>query len=801
MKHYTLFLLFTLLSIVAGAQTYYPVTHTSGTQTIGTNNVTVTGLGSVYVPGISCGVGPYGIGLSNLPGGFMFQFSTPINRIRCRFYAFHNTESYVVFGNGVQHLITTPDVSLTTIGCPATSILPTVTSTGVVLNANPSTIPLVDNIHQVDILFSTPMDSVRVWRLLSTNGGACIHDFQFSFDTMAVITQPYIDTVKCPSDSVHVAFTTISNFQAGNVFTLQLSNASGSFAAPTNIGTLAATTAGTIHGKLPNSLPGTGYRVRIVSTNPVRTSADNGVNIKVVGGMGSVLATSNSPICQDATLNLSASGGLPNATYDWTGPNSYTSATQNPSITGAQPTHSGDYIVTASLNGCSVKDTVTVLVKPKPAVPTANNNGPVCEGASINLTSNSTTPGALYNWTGPNSFTAGQQNPTITTTVLAHTGVFSVTATLNGCTSAAGTTSVTIKPYPTVPTAGNNTPICAGADLNLTANTSTAGVTYTWTGPNGFTSSIQNPTIPAAGPNDAGTYTVKATLNGCTSGAASTTPVINIVSSIGGWASPSDTVCAGSTVTFVVVPNNPGPTPTYQWYKNGAQISGANSTLYATSAVSDGDSFYCQMIAPNVCANTLNLYSNGIKMHVLPITTTPSIDINSNPATPLPGQNILFMATVSNGGYQPTFQWQRNGQNVVGAIHANWSTSGLHPNDKINCIVQSSDPCATPKNAFSDTMVVNFPTGINEVNKGELSLYPNPNNGEFIVNIPLAPFKGGNLRVDVVDAVGRKVYQSIYQANTPTIEIALPASVANGVYMLKLRADEETHTIRFTVNR
>ncbi|WP_276134999.1 T9SS type A sorting domain-containing protein [Polluticoccus soli] len=791
MKNYTLFLLVMLLSVAAGAQTYYPVTHNSGPQTIGGRTVTVTGINvSSVFPAFNC-VGPYLIGSGGI-NGYKFEFSTPVYKVRTNFAIMHTGENVRFFINGSQYMLTPTDVSALPVSCSGMG------GTAIALSGDLSfnTAAGAHQGAQVNISSLTAIDSIRIMHTTGAGGG-CLMDFAFADDTTITITQPYIDTLKCPSDSVHVAFTVNQTMQAGNVFTLQLSNAFGSFATPVTIGTLTATTSGIIHGKLPNVTPGTGYRVRIVSTNPARASQDNGINIKVVNTLGSVLATSNSPICEDGTLNLSASGSLPNTTYGWTGPNSYTSAIQNPTIASAQPTQSGDYIVTASLNGCSVKDTVTVLVKPKPAVPTANNNGPVCEGASINLTSNSTTPGALYNWTGPNSFTASQQNPTIATTVLAHTGTYSVTASLNGCTSAAGTTNVTIKPYPAVPTAGNNTPICAGANLNLTANSSTSGVTYSWTGPNGFTSATQNPTINAAGPNDAGTYQVTATLNGCTSAAGSTVPVINIVSSIGGWASPSDTVCAGSTVTFVVVPTNPGPTPTYQWYKNGAAISGANSTLYVTSAVADGDSFYCQMIAPNVCANTLNLYSNGIKMHVLPITTTPSIDISSNPSAPLPGQNILFIANVSNGGYKPTFQWQRNGQNVTGAIHANWSTSGLHPNDKINCIVESSDPCATPKAAYSDTMVVNFPTGINDMNKGELSLYPNPNNGSFVVYLPSA---GGHVRIDVVNAVGQKVYTVPMAAGTK-MEVTLPASVANGAYMLKLTTNNGVQTIPFTVNR
>lgn len=61
--------------------------------------------------------------------------------------------------------------------------------------------------------------------------------------------------------------------------------------------------------------------------------------------------------------------------------------------------------------------------------------------------------------------------------------------------------------------AGSNTPVCAGASLNLTATT-VAGATYSWTGPNGFTSALQNPSL-AFSAAYAGVYTVQATLAGC----------------------------------------------------------------------------------------------------------------------------------------------------------------------------------------------------------------------------------------------------------------------------------------------
>jgi hypothetical protein len=87
----------------------------------------------------------------------------------------------------------------------------------------------------------------------------------------------------CPSGTVSVPYTAAGTYTAGNIFTAQLSNASGSFASPTNIGTLTSTASGTINATLPGSPAGTGYRIRVVSSTPVVTSTDNGSNLTVVG--------------------------------------------------------------------------------------------------------------------------------------------------------------------------------------------------------------------------------------------------------------------------------------------------------------------------------------------------------------------------------------------------------------------------------------------------------------------------------------------------------------------------------------
>lgn len=101
-------------------------------------------------------------------------------------------------------------------------------------------------------------------------------------------------------------------------------------------------------------------------------------------------------------------------------------------------------------------------------------------------------------------------------------------AVILGCEST-NSTFVSATPActpPPAPTAGNNGPLWTGMTLNLTAST-VPGATYSWTGPNGFSSTAQNPSILSATAIYSGLFSVTASAGGCTSVAATTSVIVN----------------------------------------------------------------------------------------------------------------------------------------------------------------------------------------------------------------------------------------------------------------------------------
>lgn len=82
--------------------------------------------------------------------------------------------------------------------------------------------------------------------------------------------------------AITVPFTATGTYNPGNVFTAQLSDASGSFTNPVILGTVSGVTSGTINGTIPAGTPsGTGYRVRVVSSSYPVTGTNNGTDISI----------------------------------------------------------------------------------------------------------------------------------------------------------------------------------------------------------------------------------------------------------------------------------------------------------------------------------------------------------------------------------------------------------------------------------------------------------------------------------------------------------------------------------------
>ena len=163
--------------------------------------------------------------------------------------------------------------------------------------------------------------------------------------------------------------------------------------------------------------------------------------------------------------------------------------------------------------GCADTDYVNVTVRPSPTA-SASNDGPYCEGETINLFGY---PDGMssYDWTGPDGFSSSSQNPTIPDATTSASGTYTLVVTdAYGCTDTANT-DVTVHPSPSASASSSDSIYCVGDTIYLYGGPD-GMVSYNWTGPNGFASTLQNPIIPNADTLYSGIFTLTVTdANGC----------------------------------------------------------------------------------------------------------------------------------------------------------------------------------------------------------------------------------------------------------------------------------------------
>ncbi len=210
-----------------------------------------------------------------------------------------------------------------------------------------------------------------------------------------------------------------------------------------------------------------------------------------------------------------------------------------------------------------------ILNDPNAPVVTASAVSPICEGASILLTGTSDSAGVVWSWSGPMSFTSSVQNPVIANAVPAQSGIYTLYATKNNCTSATDTATVLVHPTPATPVASDNTPICSGSTLQLSSST-VAGATYKWTGPKSFTASIQSPAIINVDSSHSGNYIVRAIVNNCYSLPDTTTAVVHQVPEIDSAEYMHPITCNGTEGSIILTGLLGSTAYTVQYNKNSA---------------------------------------------------------------------------------------------------------------------------------------------------------------------------------------------------------------------------------------
>ncbi len=180
------------------------------------------------------------------------------------------------------------------------------------------------------------------------------------------------------------------------------------------------------------------FRLSITCSFSTNTDVSNVIMIDY-RAIPTASASSNGPICAGQTLNLTGSTDI-GTSFVWTGPNSFASTDQNPSISSATVAATGTYTFVATANGCSsTQASVSVLVNATPAaVVVTPASASVCDGGSQILTASggvtttsTTVSSGTINQAIPDNTAAGTTNTITVSGIPAGATVTGMAVTLN----------------------------------------------------------------------------------------------------------------------------------------------------------------------------------------------------------------------------------------------------------------------------------------------------------------------------------------------------------------------------------
>lgn len=470
-------------------------------------------------------------------------------------------------------------------------------------------------------------------------------------------------------------------------------------------------------------------------------------------------ASSNGPLCNGSSLQLSAAGAT---TYYWTGPGNFTSNVQNPVINNVSAAHAGTYRVytanSANFLFCYSMDSVVVAInQPDAATITASAALSFCEGGEVTLSSNYTT-GNQWQRNGEN-ITGATDNEYIATSP----GTYrSVVTTAEACITTSNELNVVVNPLPATPVATAAGPVsfCEGGQVVLSSSATTGnqwllnGEPITGAGSNQYAASTT------------GTYQVIVTnTSGCT--AASNQIIVTKIASPAKPVISANgplTFCAGGEVvlTSSSVTSN-------QWQLNGQPITGATGSQHTAQAAGN----YRVAVTNN----------DGCTA----VSDLTAVAVNPLPAEPTIMWNGSLLSTTSGfAGYV----WHLDGQPISGA-----STASITPasNGVYTVTVIDNNACSATSAGFSLALRAS-----GDILFGDTRVRVTPN--------PAID----NLRIEVINPGNKVISMTLWTTTGYAITTRqLPGHVTNipithltpGVYSLQLRAGDKQQTVKILISR
>ncbi len=401
-----------------------------------------------------------------------------------------------------------------------------------------------------------------------------------------------------------------------------------------------------------------------------------------------------------ATVSVGANGTTPYA-YQWqkNGTNISGATASAYTIASASAADVASYSVVVT-NGCgSVTSSAATVTLYTATTASALTNQIACPSNSVAFATTASGTGPFtYQWqkNGSNLTTQTNSSIALTNVSAADSATYSVLVTGN-CNSVTNSATLTVNTLASSAGLTSITNNCSGTTAAFTEVVSGTGpFTYVWK-KNGAVVSGQTSSsfvIPATATTDSGTYAVEVT-GSCNSITNSATLVVS--TGTFGTALTNLVLCPGNSASFSTVASGAAPF-SYQWRKNGANISGQTTSAYNIGSVSITDA---------------GTYSVEITGNCNKITNSATLAVNTllsggsfGGQTVCVGQSATF-TTVPAGSAPFTYVWKKDG--VVQGITSNLLTVvSATTGDAGTYTVEINGPCNSITN--SGTLTVNSAT-------------------------------------------------------------------------------------------
>ena len=457
-------------------------------------------------------------------------------------------------------------------------------------------------------------------------------------------------------------------------------------------------------------------------------------------------------LCPGQSVSLSTSYCATN-TYQWQLNNVDIQGATNPSYTATQQ---GAYKVrVAAFAGCETVSSAANVSVNNISPPAITGATTVCNSQTTSL--NASSGFTSYFWS----------NGATTQTTSLGAGNHAVTVTNSSGCQATGYVTVTQELSPTANISYTN----SGNTYNFTSNSSGNPTSYSWSFGDGGVSNQEDPSHTYS---QTGTFTVSLTVtNNCGSNTYQETITIG-------------STCNYSLSTSVVIADSTGTSETITvttgsgcaWSLNAGNCSwltiqpqsGSGSGTFTVTIIPTNDTVVktCSFTVEGQTVSVTQ-YGKVGSTGCAPVDT--SVQLNNN----------CDLATASISG--ATYQWYRNGTaipNAASQYHTANQNGYYHVKIAVgNCVYQSSD------------IYLNcFTTGVADITISNLKVYPNPNNGTFIIS---GEVKNATVvSVNLFNTLGQIIYKKdLFVTGNKLNEELQIDYLAAGIYHLQLKANQE----------